>query len=268
MLDAGTLGTSCAAARLGESLVCGWVYSDAAGETLAEAIELRLQALDDSLTGGRTPTIERALVRDEDWANTWKSHFKPIRVGRHLVVKPTWEPFEPQEGDIIIEIDPKMAFGTGSHASTRMCLEVIEERVTPGMHMIDVGCGTGILAIAAAKLSATVTAIDVDPVAVRTCHENIVLNGVADSVTVKLENSLEGTVEAADLIVANITGDAVAALAADAAALLVPGALYVCSGFSDASVPQVTAGLGQADLTVTSQRREGEWLCLISSHFV
>ncbi|MFQ5808850.1 MAG: 50S ribosomal protein L11 methyltransferase [Armatimonadota bacterium] len=264
MLDAGVLGTSRTAQAPGQALICGYVYSDAAGEQIADALALRFRALDEGLTVGRRPTIERAVVKDADWAEAWKSHLKPVRAGRHFVVKPTWEPFEPAEGDIIIVIDPKMAFGTGSHASTRMCLEVIEKCITPGMHMIDVGCGTGVLAIGAAKLGATATAIDIDPVAVHTCHENLLLNGVADRVTVKQDQGLDAIVEAADIIVANITADAVAALARAASVLLVPGALYVCSGFSDASVAKVTHSLQQAGLTVTDQRREGEWLTLIS----
>jgi ribosomal protein L11 methyltransferase len=264
MLDASVLGTSHTAQGPGQALICAYVCSDARGERIADALALRLRALDDGLTVGRRPTIEHAVVKDEDWAEAWKSYLEPIRVGRHFVVKPTWEPLERAEGDIIIEIDPGMAFGTGSHASTRMCLAIIEESVAPGMHMIDVGCGTGVLAIGAAKLGATATAIDIDPVAVRTCHENLLLNEVADRVTVKQEQGLDGTVEAADIVVANITADAVAALARVASVLLVPGALYVCSGFSDASVAQVTDALEQAGLSVTDQRREGEWLTLIS----
>jgi len=241
-----------------------YAHRDRAGERVAEAIERRLQGLDESLTEGDEPAIERVVVKEDDWAEAWKSHIKPVRVGRHFVVKPTWEPFEPTQGDIVIEIDPKMAFGTGSHASTRLCLEVIEQSVTHGMHMIDVGCGTGILAIAAAKLGATATAIDSDSVAVRTCAENLLLNGVAERVTVKLEHGLDATVEAADIIVANITGEAVAALAQPASALLVPGALYVCAGFSSASPSLVRISVEAAGLVPTRQLQEGEWLCLIS----
>jgi len=264
MLDEGVLGTSRVLLHGDRALTCGYTHRDPAGHSIAEAIEQRLPGLDDSLTEGAEVVIERAVVKDEDWAEAWKAHFKPIRVGRHLVVKPTWELIEPAEEDIVIEIDPKMAFGAGSHPTTQLCLEVIEELAAPGMQVIDVGCGTGILAIAAAKLGATVTAIDIDRVAMRTCAENLALNGVQDRVVVKLENGLDATVEAADLIVANITAEAVVALAPNAAPLLLPGGSYVCSGFSLSSLPKVTAGLQQAGLIVQQRREKGEWLCLVT----
>jgi ribosomal protein L11 methyltransferase len=265
MLDAGSRGTSRLTTEpCADAVICGYAECGSEGEQVAEAIERRLQRLDESLTEGQEPTIERVVVAEEDWAEAWKVYYKPMRIGRRLVIKPTWELFEAGEDDIVIEIDPKMAFGTGSHASTRLCLEVIEEHVKPGMHMIDVGCGTGILAIAAARLGATVTAIDIDQVAVRTCHENLLLNDATDQVTVKLEQGLDNTVEAADIIVANITCEAVAALAPTAAAMLVPGALYVCSGFTCGHAPGVRESLELAGLGLKQERQEDEWLCIVS----
>jgi ribosomal protein L11 methyltransferase len=119
------------------------------------------------------------FVADEDWANAWREHFHPMRIGRRLLVAPTWEAVQPRSGELVLRLDPGMAFGTGTHASTVLCLRALEELIRPGCTVLDVGTGSGILAVAAAMLGAgAVTALDIDPLAVRIARQNVVVNGV------------------------------------------------------------------------------------------
>lgn len=144
-----------------------------AQDTVAHARQelTRLSRMDLGFDAGKL-TLEVDSIDDEDWAENWKSRYKPFRLGRHFVVKPTWETFDTQEGDIIIEIDPGMAFGSGTHETTGMCVALVEEYVKSGDRVIDVGTGTGILAIAAGKVGATdVLATDLDAMAVRVARE-------------------------------------------------------------------------------------------------
>ena len=124
-------------------------------------------------------------VREQDWAENWKKYYKPFRAGERLVIKPSWEAYEPKEGDLVLELDPGMAFGTGTHETTFMCMEQLEKYVTPGCRAIDVGCGSGILGLAAAKLGAAdVLAIDLDELAVKVAAENTEKNGLSNVVRV------------------------------------------------------------------------------------
>ena len=137
-------------------------------------------------------TLEHQNVQEQDWAENWKKYYKPFRAGEHLVIKPSWETYEEKEGDLVLELDPGMAFGTGTHETTFMCMEQLEKYVTPGCKAIDVGCGSGILALAAAKLGASdVLAIDLDELAVKVAAENTVKNGLDDRVRVVHGDLLE-----------------------------------------------------------------------------
>lgn len=130
------------------------------------------------------PAPQYRLVADEDWAEAWKAHYQPVRVGRRLLIQPRWLPPAPQPGDIVIALDPGMAFGTGTHPTTQLCLEALEDLMQPGLIVLDLGCGSGILAIAAAKLGAArVLALDSDPLAARIAAENAAANGAASAVT-------------------------------------------------------------------------------------
>ena len=147
-------------------------------------------------------------VQEEDWANAWKVYFKPERIGKKTVIKPSWEEYTAQEGDLIIEIDPGMAFGTGNHATTALCLQMLEDYVQPGMDIIDVGTGSGILAIQTALLGAgSVQAMDFDTVAVSAATENVALNRLEHTVSVCQSDLLAEAKGEADIIVANIIAD-------------------------------------------------------------
>lgn len=228
----------------------------------------RLDALDAALAAlGLRPVLHTRTVREQDWADAWKEHFHVERVGRRLVIRPSWRPFTPQPGDVVIDLDPGMAFGTGQHPTTRTCLELLEEHVRPGDVVLDVGTGSGILAVAAVKLGAArCLALDVDPQAVRVARDNAARNGVAERVQVA-----EGTLtaddalrHAFDLAVANITAAAVAALAPALAAALRPGGTLIGSGIVADRLDEVRAALAAAELSITEVRAVADWRTLVA----
>ena len=161
-------------------LVHAWFEPGAAFPETYTDLKNRLAVLKSSVGEAYgTLTVETRDVKDEDWAEVWKKYYKPFKAGEHLVVKPTWEAYTPAEGDKIIEIDPGMAFGSGQHETTGMCLELLEKNVKPGDRVIDVGTGSGILAIGAALTGASsVVAIDIDPDAVKVAAENVEHNSL------------------------------------------------------------------------------------------
>lgn len=209
-------------------------------------------------------TIDTKVVEDEAWAIAWKSQFKAFQVGRHLWITPTWDRTPPPSDAIVIELDPGMAFGSGLHASTQLCLQALEEHLRGGARVFDVGTGSGILAIAAAKLgAASVHAADVDPVAVQVAEKNVAHNGVADRVVVREGNLWEGIDGRADLIVANLTADILLDLLPVAASRLDRNGVLVCSGIVADRLLEVRAVAEASGLRVLDDRRDGEWRCLV-----
>ena len=203
-------------------------------------------------------------VDDEDWAENWKKQYKPFRLGRHMVVKPGWETFDAQPDDKIIEIDPGMAFGTGTHETTGMCVELIEDYVKPGDTAIDIGTGTGILAIAAALAGAKdVLATDLDPVAVRVAAENVRINGFADVIRTRQGDLLQAVDERANVVIANIIADVIAMLAQPVRAHIEDGGLFICSGIarerSDFVIEALKAAGYQQPMDI---RGKGEWMAI------
>lgn len=203
-------------------------------------------------------------VDDEDWAENWKKQYKPFRLGRHMVVKPGWETFDAQPDDKIIEIDPGMAFGTGTHETTGMCVELIEDYVKPGDTAIDIGTGTGILAIAAALAGAKdVLATDLDPVAVRVAAENVCVNGFADVIRTRQGDLLQAVDERANVVIANIIADVIAMLAQPVRAHIEGGGLFICSGIarerSDFVIEALKAAGYQQPMDI---REKGEWMAI------
>ena len=210
--------------------------------------------------------VEHTSVHEQDWAENWKKYYKPFRAGERLVIKPSWEPYEAKDGDLVLELDPGMAFGTGTHETTFMCMEQLERYVKPGCRAIDVGCGSGILALAAAKLGATdVLAIDLDELAVKVAAENTVKNGLSDVVRVKHGDLLENSEEQADVIVANIIADVICFLCGPAKKHLLPGGVFICSGIIREREDDVQRALAQAGNTVCNRLAKGEWVCLAAT---
>ncbi len=207
--------------------------------------------------------LEHQNVHEQDWAENWKKYYKPFRAGSKLVIKPSWEAYEAQLGDLVLELDPGMAFGTGTHETTLMCMEQLEKYVTPGCKAIDVGCGSGILALAAAKLGASdVLAIDLDELAVKVAAENTLKNGLADTVRVVHGDLLEKSDETADVIVANIIADVICFLCGPAKKHLRENGTFICSGIIREREDDVQKALAAAGYTVCNRLAKGEWVCL------
>ncbi len=238
-----------------------------------ERLQGRLDGLRQQLTdlveffpGMRQWEQQQRFVAEEDWANAWRDYFHPIRVGRRLVVAPTWEPFEPRAGEVVVRLDPGMAFGTGTHPSTVLCLRALEELPVHGARVLDVGTGSGILAIAAALLGAEeVTALDVDPLAVRIARQNASTNEVADRVHVRYAELRDVLVEEyapADLLVANLTADLLVTLAPDLGRAVVSGGTVVASGVVGAGQREVEGALAAAGLQPLQAVRLEDWVAV------
>lgn len=226
--------------------------------------------------------LQVRVLEEQDWANEWKQHYHVQHIGERVVIVPSWLDYAPRPHEVVLLLDPGMAFGTGLHPTTRLCLLLLERVVQPGQTVFDVGTGSGILAIAAAKLgSGAVLAIDNDPVAVEVARENMQRNGVADVVTVALGSPGSGAAFCAgangeasenceheqgfDLIVANIIASVLVALAHDLAATLAPGGVLLCSGIIQEREEEVAQALAAAGLTQHERRSEGDWVALVCS---
>lgn len=245
----------------GTSVVKGYLCED-------EHLTRRMNQLDENLQDlvKRFPEwiiqVKGITVKEEDWATAWKAYFKPIRVGKNFLIKPSWEDIQPNPEDLVLELDPGMAFGTGTHATTTLCLELLEDIVKPGMKVFDLGTGSGILAIAAAKLGAQVEAVDLDPVAVRVAQENIDLNHVAAQVSAKhgdLGSVLKGQ---ADLVVANIIADVILLLLPDLKRILKPEGEFIASGIIESRSEDVENGMREAGLEVIDKKEDAMWVAL------
>lgn len=180
-------------------------------------------------------------ICEEDWANAWKQYFHPVRVGERIIIKPTWENYQAEDMDLIIELDPGMAFGTGTHHTTCLCIKALETVLNSGDTVFDVGTGSGILSVVAAKLGASkVTAVDIDSVAVRVAKENIVLNKVAHIVDVLEGDLLTKVSGQADVIVANIIADVIIMVLPDILLKLKPRGKFLASGIIIEKLEAVT----------------------------
>lgn len=247
-------------------VVHAWFEPDASFPDKRRGLTERLDALRaDAPFELGTLRVETANVHDEDWAEVWKRFYKPFRAGKTLVVKPTWEHYDPQPGDQVIEIDPGMAFGSGTHETTGMCLELLEDAMRGDEHVIDVGTGSGILAIGAALLGAKdVLAIDIDPTAVRVAKENIAHNHLESRVRAVEGNLLEKTDAQCDLCVANIIADVICMFAEPLNSHIRPGGLFICSGIIKERENDVRKALLAASYTLLEVRRKGEWVAMLA----
>jgi ribosomal protein L11 methyltransferase len=249
----------------------------------------------DSPDSQALPTPQIRFLAEADWAEAWKSGYGVLHIGHRLVIRPTWRDYTPEPGELVIALDPGMAFGSGLHPTTRLCLKALEDymgpdqaglgptqaRVRPGASVLDVGTGSGILAIAAARLGASrVLALDTDPLAVRVARENVALNQVESVVRVEV-----GTVQISnpkshipnlhaplstlhsppwDLVVANILAETIIDLEPALAANLSPGGILVVSGIIAERTDAVLASLRQNGLSLVERRDDGDWVALIA----
>lgn len=202
-------------------------------------------------------------VRQEDWENGWKAYYHAIEIGRRLAVVPSWEQYDPASGRTVLRLDPGMAFGTGTHETTALCLETLDAWVQGGERVLDVGTGSGILAIAALKLGAAeADGVDIDPMCVRTATENAELNGVAGRFAVRVGDLAAQARGPYQIITANIVANAILHLAPAIPPLLTPGGRFVASGIIDTRRDEVIAGLAAAGLAVDEVREKNGWVAL------
>ena len=210
-------------------------------------------------------TVELSNVNQEDWESAWKQYFKPVHVTDRIVVKPEWEEYSPQEGEIVIEIDPGMAFGTGTHETTSMCINQIEKNLKAGDRVIDIGSGSGILSMASVLLGAEkATGVDLDPVAVRVALENVELNNLQDKIEILHGNLTDVIREKADIVVANIMADIILILLEDVRAFIKDDGLFISSGIIQEKRAAVEARLLEKNFSIVEVETKGEW-CAITA---
>ena len=205
-------------------------------------------------------------VDDNDWKDNWKEYFKPVKITDCIVIKPSWEDYEKQEGEIVIEIDPGAAFGTGKHPTTTMCIKALEKYIRTGEStVLDVGCGSGILSIAAGLLGARdVLGIDIDPLAVIVSKENAAFNKLEDRINIVEGDLTKGVDYKADIVVANLMADLVVILAKDVRRHLKPGGLYVSSGILAEKKEEVAAKIREVGFEIVEIYEEDEWVCIVA----
>lgn len=228
-------------------------------ENPAEVLALFRQRLDDA---GVEYTLNTEGVEQEDWQNAWKQYYHAMDIGRRLAIVPGWEEYETDR--TVITMDPGMAFGTGTHETTSLCLETLDELVQGGERMLDIGTGSGILAIAALKLGARqAEGVDIDPMCVRTAGENARRNGVEDRFTVLVGDLSDKASGVYDIITANIVAAAILSLAPAVPALMAPGAKFIASGIIDERRDEVLDGLKAAGLHPVEVKEKRGWVCII-----
>lgn len=237
-------------------------------QTKMNKISSFLEQLASQHPGLTLPPPSLSTVKTEDWSSSWKEHFKPMRVGRRLMIVPSWEEAHPRPDDIVLQLDPGMAFGTGGHETTRLCLELLEEIMDdmPTLQIpsvLDLGTGSGILAMAAARLGAgRVVAVDIDPQAVEVAQENLAINNLSEQVqcsTTPLE-SLSGEF---DIILANILAEELVRLAPQIMERLAPGGRLVLSGILSEKEKLVRMGFSQQPVEYCETRNQGDWVALL-----
>ena len=237
-----------------------WFEKDERLAPTLQGMRAGLERLKASGIDAGTLEVTGQDVESRDWSECWKQYYKPFRLGKHLVIRPSWETWDEQPGDIVIVLDPGMAFGTGTHETTAMCTEMIEQYYRGGK-LLDVGTGSGILAIAAARLGAQdCLAVDIDPDAVRVAKENVARCGVEKQVRVREGDLLQGLNETFDFAVANILAPVICMLAAPLRHHLTPGALFVCSGIIAEAEEDVNTALKEAGYEILETRRKGDWV--------
>ena len=243
--------------------VSGYYADDDKLQERLALIETTLQEVETRIGKYRFGNTRFRRVSEQDWANEWKQYFHVTHVGKSLVIKPSWEKYAPQAGERVIEIDPGMAFGTGTHHTTNMMMERLEKVMPPDAVVFDVGTGSGILAIAAALCGASaVKAVDIDGVAVRVARENVAHNGLQAKIEVREGDLLHGTQGQADVIIANIIADIIILLLPDIPGKLKDGGVFLASGIIEERAADVQAAAELQGLRVEAVDRRGGWVVM------
>ena len=205
-------------------------------------------------------------VDENDWAESWKKYYKPIKIGEKIYIKPTWEEDTSEADDIVIELDPGMAFGTGTHETTMMCTEALEKYIKSGDTVYDIGSGSGILSIVAAKLGAKkVIGVDLDPLCVRVSNENIEINKVEDIIEIKNGDLLEVVEGKADIIVSNIMAEIIAGMTKDLKGYLKEDGIFITSGIIIEKIYLVEDALIENGFKILDTKKSNGWACIIAA---
>lgn len=237
------------------------------GENPAEAIAFLQERY---AASGISSTIETIPCKREDWQNNWKKYFHPMEIGRHLLIQPIWEEADAkkkqtEDGRHILHIEPGLAFGTGSHDTTRLCLETLEERIKGTESVLDLGCGSGILSLAALLFGArSAEGVDIDELAVKTAKENGRLNGFSEEVyKVHCGDMTEKISGTYDIVVANIVADIIVLFCKTARQFMHDGSIFIISGIISSREDDVLAAFADNGFTVVERKQSAEWLCFV-----
>lgn len=255
------------------TVIRAYLTDNASGHEMLMSIRQTLDALKalDSDAAFGSLRVSLTNMQEKDWAENWKQYYKPIKIGKKILIRPEWESVDNTEGRIVFQINPGMSFGTGTHESTQLCIEQLETLVKPGMHVLDLGCGSGILSILAVMLGADYAfAIDIDPNAVKIAQENAKKNHLTAQQYEAMAGDIltDADVQAAcrkeryDIVVANIVADVIIALSAQIRPLLKPNGIFLCSGIIEGRYDDVKAALQQAGFTLIHTEKKREWLAL------
>ncbi|TCU71714.1 [LSU ribosomal protein L11P]-lysine N-methyltransferase [Tissierella praeacuta] len=229
--------------------------------------EIKNRIKNDPILNTGNNEIKINIIDDNDWAEAWKKYYKPIKIGERILIKPSWEKYVLEENDILIELDPGMAFGTGTHETTMMCTEALEKHVKSGDIVYDIGCGSGILSIVAAKLGAKkVVGVDLDELCVKVSNENIKLNNVNKIVEIKEGNLLDVVDGKANIIVSNIIAEIIAGMTKDLRAYLKDDGIFITSGIIVEKIELVEKALLENGFKVLDIKRLNGWACIIAAN--
>lgn len=248
-----------------EVFIKAYLPEDSPYEEKLIQIQEKLNNIKEFLSIGKG-TIEIETMDEEEWANSWKKYYKPIKIGKNIIIKPSWEEYvSKNEDEIIIEMDPGMAFGTGTHETTSMCMELLERFVDKDDMVFDIGCGSGILGITSSKLGASkVIGIDLDSNAVKVAKENVKRNNVDGIMKVYKGNLLDLVNEKADIVVANIIADVIIELSHSVFKVLKPNGIFIASGIIRERLSEVKESLNKNNFNIIDIYEKGEW-CAVAS---
>lgn len=229
------------------------------------ALKTHLARLPEFGLAGLLDGLTLRYAEEEDWANAWKQYFKPMKLGSRIVIKPSWEEYTAAANELILELDPGMAFGTGGHPTTQLCLLALEDHVKPGMKVADIGTGSGILSLAAARLGAIdVAATDIDLIPRKVARENVTRNGLEATVQILEMDEFDSVAVDRDLVVANIVANTIIELAQSIATRVKPGGIFIASGIVEEHHDLVRDTLNAVGLEHIETKRDDIWVCLIS----